>query len=147
MHDFDIIRRETTNPTRSFRIGGEEFTFRPTCSANTLANYFDAPTTRWDECPHCHEKLQIGSLRPALDQLEAIDNLILEMLEPGQEEKWAAVRASKEDPITLRQLQDVANHLVEAITGRPTERPSDSSSTASDPGTKLTENSAEAAVV
>jgi hypothetical protein len=146
LHDFDSERTE--QPGGTFRIGGHEFNYRAKVGADVLTRFFDAPEGISHECPHCHQSFQIGSLRPTQDVLAAADALILRMLTPGQEEAWRAVRSDDaENPLTQREVVDVANWLIGAITARPTEQQSGSSSTPATAGTNSTDGSPSLAAV
>jgi hypothetical protein len=120
LKDFDVIRAERVNADRSFRLGGEEFKFRPSVAAGVRVAFED-------------EAAEATTSRAVL---AAIDKYILNLLEPGQEEKWAAVRDdSAEFPVSFKDLEDVYQHIEAVLTGRPTERPSDSGGRPSQTGT------------
>jgi hypothetical protein len=128
LQDFDIGRHENLNKDRQFRIGGEDFTFRGTLAAERLSQYVDAT-----------------SGESFVRILETADQLILSVLDPGQDEKWAKVRAADAQlPLTLREIQDVCSHLISVTAGRPTQSPSGSSVTSLRPGTSSTDTSASA---
>jgi hypothetical protein len=121
--DFDVIRAERVNADRTFRLAGEEFTFRPTIGADRLAKYeddmFDAAT--------------------AAASVAIADGYILDLLEPGQEKKWQAARSRNGDEaISFTDMREVINHVHEVISGRPTERPSGSTGGPSASGTGST---------
>lgn len=124
MHDFDIVRSERENVERVFKIGGEEFTFKPYMSADLAAAYFDSGTIE-----------ESGTS----DILKAADALILSVLENGGPERWAKVRAVDAPwPLSVSDVQDVAAYLVRVTSGRPTVSPSSSSISRSTAGTSLT---------
>jgi hypothetical protein len=139
MRDFDQIF-EAATPTGEFRFGGETFTFAKRATVDQLAAYVEPNGGySWSECPHCHERIQIGSTTPYHDSIAAIDTLIGVMLDPGQEERWAAVRSRP--GLELRNLREISEYIVEVVSARPTVSPSDSSSTDSASGTRSTESS------
>ncbi len=45
---------------------------------------------------------------------------------PGQQEKWDALRAREDNPVTIGQMNGILTWLMEEQTGRPTEQPSPS---------------------
>lgn len=129
MHD-DFDTRRTTVREATFKIGGETFTYTPQTSADLIAAYFDASSTP-------------SSTRNAA-VLEAADNLICSMLAPGHDETWRKVRArrrAEEDPLTIREVQMVADRMLEVMTDRPTESSSDSGTTPTRSGTSSTDES------
>ncbi len=125
MKDFDLIRLEKVNPDRGFRIGGEEFTFKPTVDAESWAAWLDGDSTT------------------QADYLVEMDKFILACLEDGQEEKWKKVRDPhlKPMPLSKDDIQEVIVHIIEVVVGRPTVRPSASPGGESANGTSSTENS------
>lgn len=127
MKDFDVIRAERVNADRSFRIGGITFTYKPSVSADLLADYFDAT---------------FSVEGTNADVVAKADALVLGWLEPGQEDAWRAVRsASAESPLSMRDIQEIITHMTEILAGRPTESASDSSSTSERTGTTSVEQS------
>lgn len=127
MKDFDIVRAEAANADRTFKIGGETFSFKRSVSADLLAAYFDT---------------SFSAVTTNADVLVAADALVLGWLEKGQETKWKKVRAATAaDPLSIRDIQNIIEHMTETLAGRPTESPSDSSSTPSETGTTSTDGS------
>lgn len=124
MKDFDVIRAERVNADRTFRLAGEDFTFRASVGADQLAQYEDA---------------MVQVTASATDLLAAMDSYILACLEPGQDEKWRTARnGGAELPVSVGDMRAVIDHINEVITGRPTGKPSDSSTQPSTTGTEST---------
>lgn len=136
MKDFDAERRARLERDRSFQLGGETFTMRPSVAPEA--------TLRWSqmamgeigverELPVLDGKGEAtGNIRtrkivPEAEALDIFDETVLAFLEPGQEEKWATVRgADVELPLTIDDLRELIEWLFEAQTGRPTGPSSDS---------------------
>lgn len=114
MHDFDVERKKREERDRSFKIGGEEFVYKPAVAPEVLL--------KWSQVAE-------GQVLTTNDEwLGELDNTIVAMLEPGQAEKWAKVRAPDvAHPINVADLQDVVQWLVEQVVSRPTGQPSVSS--------------------
>lgn len=125
MRDFDIDRAAREDNDRTFRIGGQEFTFRPYVHPNTMVR-FQASFGQGDE-----------------HFLAELDKIIsTELLEPGQEEEWLKLRAEDHPkPPSAFDLVEVYNYVMGEATGRPTERSSDSTGTSSPTGTASRGNS------
>lgn len=115
MHDFDTPRieawRERHDQDRTFKIGGETFTYRVAVPPEALVPWL--------------------SMNEAMSEDEAISNAdttVLNFLEPGQEEKWRSVRRPDlEPPLTTEDLLELCRWLMRQQTGRPTGTSSDSS--------------------
>jgi len=119
--DFDIIRAERVNPDRSFRIGGEEFTFAAVVSASVAASYEDIVT---------------DPKRSSSEALEAMDDFVLSMIPPEQHPKWKAIRnRTGDDALSTDDIVEVLRHITEVTSGRPTVQSGDSSGQQSKPGT------------
>lgn len=124
MIDFDVERLERVQADRTFKIGadingegGETFTYLPGVAPEVLFDYWamHRPTKPGEESPSNE------------DVLASLDKTILAFLEPGQEDKWAAVRApDRPYPVTAEDLYRVVNALMAVSTGRPTLPSSDS---------------------
>jgi hypothetical protein len=112
--DFDEARRERESYDRSFVIGGTQFTRRIAVAPERVLNW---------------NKAGAGELE--LDEqgwLDLYDETVLALLEPGQEDKWAAVRSPDlEHPLTGTDLTNLIRWLFTEMAGRPTGRSSDSS--------------------
>ena len=109
LRDFD---QEFVAEDLEFKIGGESFKMayvRP----EVLAAWED------EDVP---EK--------SADALVSTDTRIKMFLEPsnGAAERWDALRAREENPVTMGQLNAVLLWMVEVQSGRPTEPPSPSAS-------------------
>lgn len=128
MKDFDQERQARVNRERTFRIGGEEFTYRPAVSPEALLPYNTAIT---------------GDSRPSeAEWIELYDETIRALLDPGQEEKWATVRnPDVENPISIQDLSGLLQWLLEEQVGRPTGQPSDSSTSSDGNGTHSKDDS------
>jgi hypothetical protein len=125
VRDFDSepIRSDRVgNTEREFKIAGVPFRFKPAAPAHLLAAYFDATTNT------------------AL--LEAADALVLAFLEPESREQWERVRHTEQaNPVTIRDVQDVVEHMIGVMAGRPTEPRGGSSPSRGKSGTSSTEES------
>lgn len=129
MHDDFDTRRALPEREASFTIGGERFTYTPRAAADLIAAYFDASN-------------DVGSPTRNADVLEAADALICSMLAPGQPETWQRVRSpTSKDPLTIRDVQMVADRMLEVMTGHPTEPSSGSGTTRERSGTSSTDES------
>lgn len=124
MKDFDIIRAERINPDRSVKVGGQTLKFKPGIPAEMFAEWLDG--------------------RPVNEKAALVeaDKFVLACLEPGQEEKWREARSPDlEHPLSIQDIRDVIEHILEVVVNRPTVRPPDSSSTSAASGTTSTESS------
>lgn len=69
-----------------------------------------------------------ATVRPEAEWLSLIDSTVVAIIEPDYAETWAAVRdPNLPHPLSLGDLQELLEWLVEQVVGRPTGRPSDSS--------------------
>ena len=114
MKDFDESRQAREARERTFKIGGEEFTFRPAVTPEALLPYNRAIT---------------GESKPTEEDWIAIyDETIRALLEPGQDERWAHVRGGDlANPLNVQDINELLQWLLEQQTDRPTGQPSDSS--------------------
>ncbi len=127
MKDFDAARKEREQRDRGFLIGGEKFVRR--------AGLRPEEILLWNEATS-------GEKAPTEKQwIEVYDETILAMLEPGQDEKWEAVRANTESPLTVSDLLELIKWLLSEMTGRPTGPPSDSSAGRDSTGTTSMDDS------
>lgn len=112
--DFDQETKQAQLPKeeREFILGGEPFVAMANIRPEVLAEF---------------EKIQKDT--PALEVLQILDDLIVQMIEPDDdaETRYRAVRARTKEPVTMQALQTVGEWLVEIATGRPTGPPVDSS--------------------
>lgn len=122
MKDFDEARKERETRERTFKIGGEEFTFRPSVAPESLLAYNRAIT---------------GEVTPTEEEwIGLYDETIQSLLEPGQDERWKLVRkADAAHPLNVSDLNGLLQWLLEEQAGRPTGQPSDSSSSSGGNGT------------
>ena len=96
---------------REFTVGGETFHWRDV--RPEVLTTFDT-----DETPS-------GDLN---DTWKVVDARVLQFLEPDEHDRWRALRARDENPVTIAQLNAIVTWFIEAQTGRPTEAPSPSAS-------------------
>lgn len=124
MHNFDTDRENRLLGDRSFQIGGETFTYRPSVAPEKLV--------RWAE-------MTVDT--PEMEAIAIIDETIIAFLESGQAEKWQKVRdPDLPNPLNANDISGLVRWLMEEQTGRPTS-PSSGSTTGSAngaPGTTLT---------
>lgn len=136
MHDdFDASRYQGSDSTtvHSFSIGGEQFEYIARAPADLIAAYFDSGNA--------------GSPTRNADVLAASDDLIVEMLRPGYPDVWKRVRELRgPEALTIRDVQAVADRMLEVMTGRPTESSSGSGATRAQSGTSSTVDSPSPAV-
>lgn len=132
VRDFDAERQERYERPRSFKIGGEVFTFhrglRPEEFNAITAEYFEMTVDT-----------------PAPEAVEVVDRTILAFLD-GEEnrERWRQLRAREEQAITGRDMRLVIEMIFEEQTGVPTTSPEPSSNGAESTGESSTENSSSA---
>lgn len=124
MKDFDATRTPPTEDERKFLIGGVEFRRRSGVRPEVLAS-FDG--IQKDSNP--------GTV------IGIIDKLIVDMILPEDVPKWRELRDREEDPVTLFDLNSVAEWLVEQEADRPTKQPEASSLGLGPTGTSSTEDS------
>jgi hypothetical protein len=131
-----VSRNERATRERWFTIGGESFTYR--------ASVTPEATLRWSKLVNreyrVEEVLRDGHGTPLLkdgkpimhivsdlseaEALQIFDETVLAFLEPGQEEKWRAVRSpDNPNPLNLADLTALIEWLFEEATGRPTQPP------------------------
>lgn len=136
MHDDFDTRRAHPQTEASFTIGGERFTYTPQAAADLIAAYFDASNN-------------VGSPTRNGDVLKAADELICSMLPESQHEQWRHVRgtALKPNPLTIRDVQMVADRMLEVMSGHPTEPSSASGTTRERSGTSSTDESPSPAAI
>lgn len=130
MKDFDAAREERNDPAvdRTFRIGGELFEYRSSVRPEDLVAY---------------DELTLST--PAGEVLRVADETIKVFLkDDDNRERWDALRARTEDPITGRDINDLTVWLIQMQTGRPTPAPSPSGDGRAPNGTPSTENSSPA---
>lgn len=137
-------RAQVPPEDRSFVIGGETFVYRTSVAPERFK--------KWSMMVGGEYVLKDERGRPILDEhrqpvstltedeaLVIYDETILAFLEPGQEEKWKAVRAADAaNPLNLEDIKAVMRWLFDQQTGRPTGRPSGSSSGSATVGTGTT---------
>lgn len=113
---------------RSFKIGGETFVYRPSVAPELFK--------KWSMMVGGEYVLRDEQGRPLLDTnkqpissltedeaLTIYDETILAFLEPGQEERWKAIRAADaENPLNLEDIKAVMRWLFDQQSNRPTGR-------------------------
>jgi hypothetical protein len=121
--NFDEQRSTLSEEERTFQIGGETFLARAKVRPEALA--------QWDG---------ISGDMPALDILKASDETILALMDQrdNAHARYTALREREDDPLSLDDLVDLGQWLVEVVTGRPTEPLSGSTTSPSTPGTTPT---------
>lgn len=129
MKNFDEAREARAKEDRSFQLGGEVFTRKVGIRPEVLSPY---------------ENLSDDT--PATEALATIDMIVLDMIEDGGEGqdacvRYKALRAREDDPVTLGDLTDLVEWLVESATSRPTSRQSGSMRGPAATGTISTEGS------
>lgn len=104
-----VSRAERAKAERSFIIGGETFHHRIGVPPEVLQPWLEA-----DEF--------------SSDWLTILDETIVAMLEPGEEDLWKKVRdPNAANPLTQIDLTALIRWLIEVTAGRPTGPPSNSS--------------------
>lgn len=126
MKNFDDKRRIRLEADRQFTIGGETFTQKTGLRPEVLLP--------WEN---------IGADTPASEVLATIDQLVHDFIEPADDAhaRWDALRKRDDDPVTLQDLQELVEWLIEEQTGRPTSPPSASTPSAPTQPTGSTEGS------
>lgn len=112
MKDFDARRKERAERDRGFTLGGETFVMKSGVRPEVLAAYESIDASATPE-----------------DKLAQMDGMVLDFLEEEKgeaEKRWRKIRAIEDNPVTLQDIQDVIEWLIEAQTGRPTGQPSGS---------------------
>jgi len=129
MKDFDKEReerhreREALLGDRSFKLGGEVFTYRANVAVDVLRSLTsDTPLT-------------------GAAYIDAIQQSCLEMIEEEGHDRFADVLKRRDDPVTMEDLQAVFTGLVEEAFKRPLGPASPSTDTESKSGTSSKETS------
>ena len=104
---------ELLSDERTFVVRGQTFTWRDV-RPEVLTDLGDFNTNGDGETPNPNAVW------------EAQDKQILNFIIPEDHERWKALRASEDDPITIRQFNAILEFLVGEQTDRPTETPSPS---------------------
>ena len=128
MKDFDL-ERSTLPGVGKFRIAGHEFGHKALIPADTLASLFD------------DDGVTTGA------EIEALDAFVISCLQPEYVDEWKAARKpDSPNPLTLYDIRGVSRHLLEVMSGRPTDSSSASGGTRPSITTTSTEESPSAAV-
>lgn len=125
MRNFDDSRKKSraSEEARTFVLGGETFVLRPAIHPEALEDY-DRITPE-------------STIKETLD---IVDELILNMIDTRDDshERYHRVRSNRNDPITIDDLQELVQWMVEMQTARPTGQPGDSSPGQSSTATEST---------
>lgn len=89
---------------RTFIIGGETFVHR------TADEIWPDMTLALDE---------LGPDTSERDSLKILDELILDLIEGSGHERWRKLRARRTDPITVSDITELINWLLQAVSGLP----------------------------
>jgi hypothetical protein len=116
---------------RTFVLCGEAFVTRASVRPDVL--------TAYDE---------INEATTITRTLEIVDEVIIAFLDKGANavERYKKIRTNDEDPVTMSDLLDLVQWLIEVQTNRPTGPPVDSSSPPSPSGTSSTGGSSSKAI-
>lgn len=125
--DIEERRKARAARDRSFELGGETFTYRPSVPMEAMAEYYDMASGQ--------------NIVSNADAINIIDSTVLAFLEPGQEEKWTKVRQDPENALSVWDCHELIEGLLETATGRPTLPPSVSTVGQKKSGTTSTEDS------
>lgn len=126
MKNFDESRTERRAHGIDFQIGGENFKTSQGGNPNDLVPLVTSVPGE--------------SLGDVLGQL---DQAILSMVsdENDGHARWRSLRARADDPISLSDMRELVEWLIEQQTARPTVPPGDSSTPPSETGTASTDDS------
>lgn len=110
MMDFDSGRAERAARDQGFRLGGEEFRVRTGVHPSVLGDYEEAVLTGRE------------------DLLSSQDDAVKAFLwDDEARDRWDALRARKEDPVTAGDIRAVIQYLYEVESELPTSAPAPSS--------------------
>lgn len=113
MRNFDDARAQRAQADRGFQIGGEQFLRRSSVRPEA--------TEAW-------EAVNLNSTQK--ETLAAIDETICNLVEPGKggeaHKRWMKLRQREEDAVSLGDMLEIVQWLVEEQAQRPTEPPSSS---------------------
>jgi hypothetical protein len=143
MKDFDVARKEREERDRGFQIGGETFTCRAAVAPQSVmrwgkmtAGEFYARDTNGNVVVNPVSGRPLSVLTEE-EILEIFDETVVAFLEPGQQEKWEAVRAADaKHPVNLDDLTELIEWLWEQSAGHPTGEPSGSTDGGASPPTE-----------
>ena len=129
IHDFDPERnarhaaREAEFGEKPFRFGGEVFHVR----ANV-------------RYPAIKRLAEITSATDGVEVFDAVEQAVLAMIDPrdNAHERFKALCASEDNPVTFEDLAELQNWLVQEATQRPPTEPASSATTPSVAGTTST---------
>jgi hypothetical protein len=134
VRDFEQERRHYNEDDLVFAIRGVTLRMRPAVAPEVVAAFED-------------DAVRVDAT--SMSQLAAFDTLIQGMLMHDSAEAWAKLRANTDDPITMREMETIAYHLIQVMAGHPTDAPSVSSNggAQTDPSSREASSSQEATPV
>lgn len=113
---------------RDFILGGEQFTMKASVRPEALVRYESL-----EESDNIETTMAI------------IDDLIIAFLEPGSggeaHNRYRTLRERESDPISVEDLQELVEWMMEVYSARPTVPPGDSSESPGTTGTSSTDDS------
>ena len=138
--DFDVARKQRATrdardrAKRTFRIGGETFTWAPSARPEALTVLTTIrPGVRDAEGNYVldadGEPVDRGT--PLHESVEIIDGIIEDLIEPDNDAhtRWHELRTRKVDPITLEDMQELVQWLIVQVANRTPTQPSSPSTT------------------
>lgn len=131
MKDFDADREERDSwPEETFKLAGREFRLKPQMPARALSTFADLDAHMADT----------GRIPPRT--FETLADVIRESIHGDDRDSWDELLAADlANPLTLRDMLGVGNHIVATSTDRPTKPLSDSGTTGESGGTRSTADS------
>lgn len=138
MHDFDTARKQRaardakTAPNRTFKIGGETFTWAPSARPEALTVLTTIrPGKRNKDGTYVldAEDEPVDRGTPLHESVEIIDSIITDLIEDtdNAHERWASLRTRTKDPITLEDMQELVQWLISQVANRTPTQPSSQS--------------------
>lgn len=121
--DTTTQRGERLSQPRTFVLAGREFTYRQIVAGDALAEFRNIAVTDTDA-----------------DLWAIIDRTMANLLEPGQEQKWAEASQTG-TAVTWRDAMEVINWISGRVVGRPPTPSTDSSPPSTNGATSSTEGS------
>lgn len=105
MHDFDLERQERYTADREFKLGGEIFIRKPAVRPEVMIAYED-----------------MSMEASAAESLAVVDKTILSFIEDTNDAhaRYQALRERDEDPVSIRDLNQLVVWLISESTKRPT---------------------------
>ncbi len=130
--DTDRKKRQRTKEQRTFQVCGETFVMKKAIRPEALAAFDDLT--------------EDASLR---ESMEIIDGMFLTLIEKDDdaEARYRAVREQEDDPLSIDDIREMIDWMVEESSGRPTGSPSVSTGGREPTGTSSTDESSSLAAV